>query len=517
MNIMNGMNGHHENGNGELNGFNSRGIWTIGLINGQFKYLTAETFGFKINANGASLKKKQVWVLEPVSGSDTLSVYLKSHLGKYLAVDSFGNVTCESEERDPGSIFQIHVSDEGKWAFKNKTRGYFLGASSDKLICTAKIPSAPEYWLAHLAARPQVNLRSVGRKRFAHLSENLDEIHVDANIPWGEDTLFTLEFRTDDSGKYAIHSCNNKYLSREGKLTDTCNQNCLFSLEYHAGQIALRDVGGAYLSPIGSKAILKSRSTSVTKDELFTLEDSLPQASFIAALNSKYVSVKQGVDVTANQEEISDHETFQLEFDPSTKRWYIRTMQDKYWTLETGGGIQASGDKKSSNALYDLVWQGDGSVALRANNGKYIATKRSGHLYANSDAADDSCRYYFYLINRPILVLKCEQGFVGFKTGANNSLRLECNKANYETIQVERADRGVVYFKGHNGKYWHFDSEGVTADADVPMEGFFLELHEPTRVCIKSAGPGGEYLCAGKNGMFRLGDTDYEKATKWEY
>lgn len=107
---------------------------------------------------------------------------------------------------------------------------------------------------------------------------------------------------------------------------------------------------------------------------------------------------------------------------------------------------------RSSNALYDLVWQGDGSVALRANNGKFIATKRSGHLYANSDSADDSCRYYFYLINRPILVLKCEQGFVGFKTGANNSLRLECNKANYETIQVERADRGVVYFKGKSAR-----------------------------------------------------------------
>lgn len=53
-----------------------------------------------------------------------------------------------------------------------------------------------------------------------------------------------------------------------------------------------------------------------------------------------------GVDVTANQDEISDHETFQLEFDPSTKRWYIRTMQDRYWTLETGGGIQAVADKK---------------------------------------------------------------------------------------------------------------------------------------------------------------------------
>jgi fascin 1/2 len=144
------------------------------------------------------------------------------------------------------------------------------------------------------SVRLQVNLRSVGRKRFAHLSENFDEIHVDANVPWGEDTLFTLEFRIDDGGKYALHTCNNKYLSREGKLVDVCNPNCLFSLEYQSGLLALRDYCGAYLSPIGSKALLKTRSQTVTKDELFSLEDSLPQASFIAALNSRYVSVKQG-------------------------------------------------------------------------------------------------------------------------------------------------------------------------------------------------------------------------------
>uniref|UniRef100_T1HPP1 Fascin domain-containing protein n=1 Tax=Rhodnius prolixus TaxID=13249 RepID=T1HPP1_RHOPR len=139
-----------------------------------------------------------------------------------------------------------------------------------------------------------VNLRSVGRKRFAHLSENLDEIHFDANIPWGEDTLFTLEFRAEEGGRYAIHTCNNKYLSREGKLVPQVTPNCLFSAEYHTGQLALRDSAGNYLSPIGSKAVLKTRSQVVTKDELFTLEDSLPQASFIAALNSRYVSVKQG-------------------------------------------------------------------------------------------------------------------------------------------------------------------------------------------------------------------------------
>ena len=72
-------------------------------------------------------------------------------------------------------------------------------------------------------------------------------------------------------------------------------QDCHFSVEYHGGYIALRDVQGQYLAPIGSRAVLKTRSTAVTKDELFSLEDSLPQASFVAASNARYVSVKQGI------------------------------------------------------------------------------------------------------------------------------------------------------------------------------------------------------------------------------
>jgi len=94
------------------------------------------------------------------------------------------------------------------------------------------------------------------------------------------------------------------------------------------------------------QAVLRTRSTSVTKDELFSLEDSLAQAVFVSVMNARFVSVKQGIDVTANQDEISDHETFQLEYDAATGRWYIRTMGDRYWTLETAGGIQASASKK---------------------------------------------------------------------------------------------------------------------------------------------------------------------------
>jgi len=48
------------------------------------------------------------------------------------------------------------IAGSGRWALKNLQRGYFLGSSQDELKCTAKAPGEAEYWLVHLAARPQV-------------------------------------------------------------------------------------------------------------------------------------------------------------------------------------------------------------------------------------------------------------------------------------------------------------------------------------------------------------------------
>jgi len=396
----------------------------------------------------------------------------------------------------------------GRWALKNVVRKYFLGAKADMLVCNARTPADSEQWYIQLAARPQVNLYSVGRKRFAHLSDAGDEVHVDANVPWGEDTLFTLEFRDN---QYALHTCNNLYLSREGRLQSSCSEDCLFSIEYHNGSLALRDRTGSYLSPIGSKAVVKSRAQAVTKDELFSLENSLPQACFGAALNDRYVSVKQGVDVTANQEEVGEHERFLLEFDTATQRWHVRTMEDRYWTLETGGGVQAASAKKSSNALFDLIWHTDGTVSFRASNGRCLAAKKSGHLYANAEEDDAAAKFYFQLINRPILVLRCEQGFVGYKS--SSSAKLECNKATYETIHVERGERGQVFFKGQNGLYL-CPEEGVSATSQQPYP-LYLELREPTRLCIKDQE--GRYLRAQKNGFFDFGTTDVALATYWDF
>jgi fascin 1 len=183
------------NGVGETNGHTSatpeKGSWTIGLINSRYKYLSAETFGFRVNSNRTTMEKKQVWILEPYGDGD--SICLRSHLNKYLAVDQFGNVTCENEEKNDTAKFEVSVCDDysGRWAFRSLSRGYFLGASADNLTCAAKSPGDTELWYVHLAARPQVNLRSVGRKRFARLSDEKTEIQVEENVPWGVGILFS--------------------------------------------------------------------------------------------------------------------------------------------------------------------------------------------------------------------------------------------------------------------------------------------------------------------------------------
>uniref|UniRef100_A0A8C3GKX4 Fascin actin-bundling protein 2, retinal n=1 Tax=Cairina moschata TaxID=8855 RepID=A0A8C3GKX4_CAIMO len=363
----------------------------FGLINCESRYLTAESFGYKVNASAPSLKRKQIWTLEQ-DEADSSVVFLKSHLGRYLGADKDGKVRCEAEQPGRDERFSIITQSDGRWALQSEPHRRFFGGREDRLSCFAPSVTEGELWTVHLAMHPQANLLSVSRRRYAHLSAHEDEIATDSNLPWGVDALITLCFQDK---KYSLRTADERYLRCDGTLVPEPGDRTGYTLEFKAGKLAFKDCDGKYLAPTGPTGTLKSgRSSKPGKDELFDLEESHPQVVFTAA-NGRFVSIRQGVNVSANQDEELNHETFQLQIDRDTNKCSLHTNAGSYWTLVAHGGIQAVATEVGANTMFDIEWRGR-RVALRASNGRYVCTKRNGQLAAVSDAVGECCFFFFW-------------------------------------------------------------------------------------------------------------------------
>uniref|UniRef100_A0A8C5UEY1 Fascin n=1 Tax=Malurus cyaneus samueli TaxID=2593467 RepID=A0A8C5UEY1_9PASS len=443
----------------------------FGLINCSNRYLTAEAFGFK-----------QIWTLEQ-DGEDSSAVLLKSHLGRYLAADKDGKVSCDSEEPGPDCRFLVLATATGGGRCSPSPTAASSAAprtaspASPRRLCGREVERPPGH------APPGQPLQ-LARKRYAHLGPRRDELAVDRDVPWGVDALITLLFVEQ---RYSLQSCDHRLLRSDGRLVPA---------------VAFRDGEGRYLAPSGPSGTLKAgKSAKVGKDELFALEQSCPQV-VLRAGNDRNVSTRQGMDLSANQDEEGDQETYQLEINKDTKKCAFRTYTGKYWTLTSNGGIQSTA---STNCYFDIEWC-DKRITLKAANGKYVTAKKNGQLAASMETAGDTEHFVMKLINRPIIVLRGEHGFIGCRKVTGT---LDSNRSSYDVFQLEFND-GAYNIKGESLGWLR---SSVTSSSDTPVD-FFFEFCDYNKVAIKI---NGKYLKGDHAGVLKASADTIDASTLWEY
>jgi len=316
-----------------------------------------------------------------------------------------------------------------------------------------------------------------------------------------------LTLRLFEEGKYGLQASNGKYLSFSGALKDNAEADTRFVIEFFSAQIAFKASENNYLTALGAKGTLKvATKDRIGLDELFALEDSHPQIKAIAC-NGRRVSVRAGQEVTANQDDVTDAEFFQLEINPATKLWAIRSHKNLLWTVGEDGAVTASAQFPDARAYFSIDFLGD-KIAFKASNGKYVVTKKNGALNASGTSASADAVYIWEIINRPSLILRGEQGFVGLLPSGV----LECNKSTPEVFQMH-ITKGVAYISGQNGKYWKVNDDNISVTGTEPTP-FFLELTDLSKLVVKYKG---NYIQGFQNGGFRATGTHVDGSTQWEY
>jgi fascin 1/2 len=499
--------------------------WTFGLRNHQGKYLTAETFAHKLVCAASNMKKKQIFTLEEGQGE---TVFIRSHLGKYLAVDIDGAFTAHHDEAGVDCGFIIQAQPNGQWAIASAEHGFYLGGSGENLRAFVKEISGDRLWTVNLAHHPMVTIKNIKRTTFVHLADDGQKLTCDEVIPWGDDAVLSLIF--NENGTYSVQAPNGAFLSRTGALhQDNSSSETHFVLEIHGGKVTFKSVDdNMYLTALGAQGLLKATKRcqsveQISDNEKFELQNSYPQITLQAA-NGKFVSTKQGVELAAKEASSdTDKEIFQME-PLGGDQFRLKIHNSNYVRAGASAehsaedGVHASdSDVSSDQTTYTVEFVGEAgvnSIAFKASNGKYLQQQMNGYLKAKADeaSADAKSTFVFSIVNRPRIAFRSSIGFLQ----TMGSGLIEVNKSTPDVYMLE-SKGGRFAVLAENGKYWTVGENGNTSATGDSAQYFYVELKQNSKLAIRTES--GKYLKIDAGGGFLVANGgDGESAdTQFEY
>ncbi|CAH8608962.1 unnamed protein product [Schistosoma curassoni] len=396
------------------------------------RFLTAEVFNNEINISGTALRRRQVWsLITDRKNTDTL--FLQNSLGRFLSVNKDGKIST-SLKSDCEERFRLEFAPDGtgEWAFKSDAYGFYLTGTDTQVSCFSK---SPVWWSFRLATHPQVHIRHQFRSRYLRLLNDGLELRADQPYPWGPESVIWIEQPTmvasqgfgrgpniplvgkaavSRLGRVAFRMPNGKYLKSNGEMCSEMDDSTLFSFEYRPGNpgtFAFRDQTGHYLTTIGPGTTKVKTNTNIGKEELFLIEHAALQVGIVAH-NGKFASVKQGIEISANQHELDETAIFQLEYIGGMGFNALEAIASSPASTLSGsdGGVSDSSASNSSlinnnhsitNGVHsDVYFLTTGFWRLRSRSGKLWKLASSSGVKNTSSDGDQESLFEMLTVNK---------------------------------------------------------------------------------------------------------------------
>ncbi|KAI3386722.1 hypothetical protein SNEBB_000478 [Seison nebaliae] len=496
----------------------------FGICSTAGRYLTCERFGNRVSIDGLHLKNKQQWKLkfikQPNHQQQQQCVAIINAQNFYLAVNRYDE--CETvcyeknEEIQTHSLFFIQIQPSGKYVFENvSTKMYLSCPNNMNNDSNVKCTMNKYEWIVQLAIHPLVTLCQTKRQTYAILNEKKKHLECNSNIGWGIRSLLHLEHTSEGC---TFRTFDNKYLVNDGTLTMdmkslTNDQSIYFKLHIFENSFAFQDRRMRFLCSSGPRGILAARAKTCTKEELFSLEINNPIVTLTSLHNEKFVSMKQGRQLIANQSSNEASEQFQLEYSSKHSAFLIRSCSGEFWHIDNNDNVLLD-DTKHSNFLLKYM-EDSGIVRLQSINDsdeKVISVQSNGYLRRLDRYTSHQSLFKMNIINRPYTILKTIHGFIG--AGVKRS-QLECNRVIGTTYHIEYIDESKNFnIRDNENNYWCYSEKSnqlYLSDTEKKQsfsinicnhEGFFVRL---------IMNENGKYVRGEKNGSLTT-TTNIEQA-----